>query len=167
MTTIRKGNIADLEQVCALQHEFINAHLNYDPVRYKLAPDSKEKWLSWANKKINNTDFALFVAEKNLIIGYITGWTEQRPPLYAEQQYGFLSNLYVQPAHSCEGIGKLLVKTLFEWFGKEGITHSELIVDINSSAAVKFWESIGYRPIIQRMRVSLTNNDSFPVYKTQ
>lgn len=154
MTCIRHAMISDIPEVTKLQQAFIQEHQKlYDPVFYELHPEASKEWSSWALKKLQSQELGLFIAlEEDTIIGYISGFIEQRAPIYKLRVVGFLSNMYVAPSYRGKGIGSQLHHALLQWFKEKNIHSIELNVDAQATTTIATWHRLGYKEIGKRMR---------------
>ena len=102
---------------------------------------------------IQNKSIGLFIAEeKNEIIGYVSGWIEERPPIYSLKKTGYLSNLFIIPQKRKKGIGSNLHKALLGWFKTKKIKYIELTVNAQAKPAYAAWSALGYEEVSKRMR---------------
>ena len=153
---IRPATIDDLLVVSQLQKAFLNEHERlYDSVFYRMNDNASQEWLSWAQKKLREDELGLFVAEKNTIVGYVSGWTESRSPIYVLKNIGYLSNMYVMPAARKQGIASQLNQALLTWFKNRDIEYVELVVNSQANASVNSWIRLGYSEVSKRMRIKL------------
>lgn len=160
MVFIRRATIEDIKQIALLQHAMMQEHGDaYDAEYYAPAENAEEDWLRWAKTKVEAREAVFFVAvnfieEGEKIVGYVSGWIEERPPIYALRKIGYLSNMYVVPDMRGMKIGKKLNDVIVQWFREGGVSSVELNVDVRSEA-VAVWEAMGYKEIGKRMRFSI------------
>ena len=64
---------------------------------------------------------------------------------------GFINNLYVAPEERGKGLGRLLVRQADEWFRQQGVGKAQLTASAHNEAAIRLYESVGYRTIRVRM----------------
>lgn len=153
---IRQATLEDIAVVTRLQQEFIQDHADlYDLTFYEMKDGADKEWSRWAEGKFKSGELGLFVAEKNVVVGYVSGWVETRPPIYVLNKIGYLSNIYVVPKHRRQGIGAALNSALLDWFRKQGLEHVELTVDSRAKESVNSWVGMGYEEVGKRMRVNL------------
>lgn len=153
---IRQATLEDLAVVTGLQQEFIQDHANlYDQTFYEMKDGADKEWSRWAEAKLKSGELGLFVAEKDIVIGYVSGWIETRPPIYVLNKIGYLSNIYVVPAHRRQGIGAKLNSALCDWFRNQGLKYVELTVDSRAKESVNSWIGMGYGEVGKRMRIDL------------
>lgn len=147
----------DITGITSLQQLFIAEQAEkYGHEFYALHKNAATEWSSWLGKKLPSQDFALFIAkEENEFIGYISGWIEQRPPIYQLSNIGYISNLYISPAFRGKGVGRKLNETLLVWFKEKGIQHAELVVDSKAEDTIHAFFSMGYKEVQKRLRRTL------------
>jgi len=159
MIEIKEINHEHLSNLARLQKAFIEEHYIYNEEYYKLSPDASEIFVDYVKKNmINNKDKIVFVAEDTqtkTIVGYISGWVEQKSPFYLNKEYGYLSNIYVNSTHRGQGISKMLINRLLDWFKQRNTKHIELSVDTKNPTAINAFEKHGFKEFLKRMRLSL------------
>ncbi len=148
-----------ISQISHLQKSFVEEHYPYDKEYYLLASNSSEIFVDYVkNNMLNNQQKKIFVAEDTeteKIVGYISGWIEQKAPIYHNREYGYLSNIYVKETHRGQGIAKMLIDTLIYWFNQKNIKHVELTVDVRNPAAINAFEKQGFKEFLKRMKLTL------------
>jgi ribosomal protein S18 acetylase RimI-like enzyme len=94
----------------------------------------------------------VFVAEKGEeLAGFLAGRVRALPAYFGGAQVGFISDVYVDPAHRRTGLGRQLVSTATEWFQSLGITRLELQVIVNNPAARKLYKDLGWSEELLQM----------------
>lgn len=159
---IRHATLEDIAAITQLQQEFLSEHERlYDPLFYKLAPNAAQEFGNWLHKKVEQKTAGVFVAESQDeqatcgLVGYVTGWIEERPPLYELRKIGYLSNIYVKPEYRNKGLARALNTALLDWFKGKDVAYIELSVDSRAQSSVDAWERLGYTEIGKRMRRTL------------
>ncbi len=154
---IRSATASDIPDVARLQQAFITEHQqHYDPVFYALNQNAVQEWSTWASKKLESKELGFFIALKdNKIVGYITGYIEQRAPIYHIRMIGYISNLYITPDFRGKKIGTQLHKALIQWFKEKDVGHIELNVNSRATTTIETWHHLGYTEVGKRMRMTL------------
>lgn len=67
-------------------------------------------------------------------------------------RWGYVANVWVDPAHRSRGVGRLLVTTALDWCRAEGLVR---VVLNPSEMSVPLYTSLGFRPADDLMRVDL------------
>jgi GNAT superfamily N-acetyltransferase len=151
---IRKAEEKDIYALSKLHQTFIQEHAQlYDRIFYAVSRQATKQWAQWAKKMLQTKSIGLFIAEeKDEIIGYVSGWIEERPPIYSLKKTGYLSNLFIIPQERKKGIGSNLHEALLGWFKKKKVTYIELTVHAQAAPAYAAWSALGYKEVAKRMR---------------
>jgi ribosomal protein S18 acetylase RimI-like enzyme len=139
--TIRDATPADKELLLELVEEFES---ELPPLPY--GSDSPEE--DWQRIEGRLRDGLVLIAEED---GRALGFTE------AEFAKGhvFVVDLYVRAEARRRGIGAALLERVAGAARERGLTHIELHVEERNTAAVRFYEGLGFREGAKVMRVSL------------
>ncbi len=105
----------------------------------------------------DDPDTRTFVAEVDgEAVGYVLGAViDMLPDLFEHDDVGFIADIYVAESFRRHGIARALVDTINAWFAEQGVAHTEWQVADANAAGRRFWESVGGRPLMTRMRVEL------------
>lgn len=99
--------------------------------------------------RVDQTDGAIFVAEEDdRIVGHVIIFGLIRPDDLDERQerYSHLAELFVEPVHRGNGIGRDLVARAESYARRLGAYKLELKVHARNESAVAFYELLGYAP---------------------
>jgi len=77
------------------------------------------------------------------VAGFVVGGLEDT----GEQIYGHLCNVGVSPLYRRRGIGRLLIRRVEHQFALELATGVQLEVRVSNTAAQRFYQRLGYRPV--------------------
>lgn len=93
-------------------------------------------------------DQKILIAEKEgEAIGFILGRLATAPFQPSDiQQIGEIDLCWVDPMYRRQGIGRLLVHALEDWFLKRGLRFIDLHYLIGNVEAEESWTRLGYRP---------------------
>jgi ribosomal protein S18 acetylase RimI-like enzyme len=75
--------------------------------------------------------------------------------MYKVGEYGFIHDLWVEPAYRHEGVGRQMTTLAFEMFRELGIKQVRLDVWHHNDAARRLYESCGMRVGVVEMLVEL------------
>ena len=79
----------------------------------------------------------------------------EKPPIYREKLIGEVSNIAVKEGCKRQGIGASLFCAMKEWFATQDVHHIELEAASANPQSVPFWEKMGGREFIKRMKIRL------------
>lgn len=75
-----------------------------------------------------------------------------------EQMGGFIAGAFVKPEVRRSNVGRALVAAAENWLRKQGLATSELQVLHANAEAQRFWESLGYEPLVLGMQKRLSDD---------
>ena len=98
-----------------------------------------------------------FVAEiEREVVGYVLGAVvDLHPDLFQHVESGYIADIYVDPAYRRRGIARMLLDAIRGWLAEQGVQHIEWQVAATNPAGTAFWEAVGGRPVMVRMRLPL------------
>jgi ribosomal protein S18 acetylase RimI-like enzyme len=129
------------------------------------ARNGAEMYARRLNSRLHDSHTRVLVAEKQgELVGFVLGVVvDMVPEMFVEEMAGFLADIYVNPAHRGQGVGRALVDELTEWCRERGVQYVEWYVATSNIEGRAFWKAIGGRDVITRMRINLdrgeTSND--------
>ncbi len=85
-------------------------------------------------------------------VSFALGRLQSLPLRFREQRRGWIQDVYTIPERRGEGIGRRVVEALLEWFTRQHVPLVELTVAVSNPAAVRFWERLGFRTYMYRMK---------------
>ncbi len=155
---IRPARPNDAKAIACLWDALVRYHHNLDHALPKAAPDGQNRYASYIQRRLRDPDAQIYVAEsvEGLLIGYVLGMIlDLVPETFEPERGGFLADIYVMESYRHQGIGRALVQQLMNWFKRNGIQHVEWYVATENQSGRRFWESIGGREVMIRMRIEL------------
>jgi ribosomal protein S18 acetylase RimI-like enzyme len=81
-----------------------------------------------------------------------------RPRPNVEHTGGFIAGAFVKPEVRRSYVGRALVAAAEHWLRKQGLATSELQVLHANAEARRFWESLGYEPLVLGMQKRLSDD---------
>ncbi len=145
---IRKYSEKDLDYIVSKQHLLSEYHRQYDEDYYRPSINSKEEFKNYIAKRINDNDFNIILAESNeIIVGYVMGWIESRPPIYDIRKVGYLSNVFVDSGERNSGVGKKLFSEIENWFKSITVDYIEIKSDARNDSTIKKFRSYGFKDL--------------------
>jgi ribosomal protein S18 acetylase RimI-like enzyme len=150
--TVRRGRPADLQAIGALWDELLEFHIRLDD-RYKTAPQARETFVRHVSGSVmRSPDHALFVAEaEGRIVGFLIGRVEHGGVIYADPDFGYITDACVHEDYRRLGVGRLLFDAVREWFRGRGLSNIRVSVATDNPVSRSFWMGMGFRPFMERL----------------
>lgn len=157
MTNIRLAVETDAEAIARLWEALVKFHQTIDPDLPAAAPGGGMLYAQRLTNRLHDTHTRVLVAEVDgKVVGYVLGViVDLTPEMFAQENSGFLADIYVDEAYRTQGIGRGLVESLRNWFAERGVKHFEWYVASQNETGRAFWTAIGGRDMMVRMRQNL------------
>lgn len=147
---VREAARADLDDIASLWIEMTDYHAGLDSY-YRRTENAHKEFADFAGRNIESTEAAVFVAEAGgQVVGFTMGLLSKRPPIAAELEYGFLTDLAVTELYRRRGVGRKLFNALKAWFDSKDIDRIETSVYANNALSNAFWAAMGFKPFLRR-----------------
>lgn len=137
--------------------QLVQYHQDLDAVLPRAAQDGGVLYAQRVLDRLHDTHTRTLVAEhEGRVVGFVLGLiVDLVPEMFEQEASGFLADIYVEEAYRSRGIGRRLVAELSAWFRSRGLEHMELYVASHNLSGRAFWESVGGREVMRRLRVDL------------
>lgn len=157
---IRRATIADAPAVGDLWEELVALHLDLDDAMPKPARRGGQLYARRIASQVDDDQTCTLVADcDGAIIGYVLGMTvDLLPDVFEQELSGFLADIYVAAEYRGQGVGRKLVTALETWFRGHGLQQYEWYVAAHNSAGRAFWQSLGGREVMIRMKHTLDDS---------
>ncbi len=154
---IRPAVQADAEAVGKLWERLVLYHHQLDAHLPTASSEGARIYAERIAERIHDTHTHTLVADDHgRIVGFVMGLIMDMVPEIFEQEIGgFLADIFVEEDYRRTGIGRRLVDALTDWFRSRGVQHIEWYVAAHNQDGRAFWESVGGRDIMIRMRMDL------------
>ena len=152
---IRPMEFDDGEAVAALWEQLVAYHRQLDSDMPVAAPDGATRYRQRITERLDDdTHTMVFVAESNQkIVGYILCvLVDLLPEMFLQERAGFIADIFVSPDYRGQGIGRRLVEAGVAWFRILEVKHYELFVASKNTGGIAFWQAVGGRNLMIRMR---------------
>jgi len=112
--------------------------------------------------RMNDPLTRVFVAEQDdKLVGYVLAVIiDVIPDMFVQENSGFLADIFVEDVYRRHGVGKLLVEMVRTWMLENNVRHFEWYVAEHNAAGRQFWEAIGGRAVLTRMRANTQHEES-------
>ena len=130
-----------LEAVLSLRRELIDNAL-------------PETFSSFVSQRLQDENMLLVIAWLDEVpVGYGLAFDVAEHPFMPEwTRAGYVTQFLVSRNYRQQGVGKLLMDHINDWFQSRGLRKVLLNVDIDNEAGVRFWKSQGFEPYAMRMK---------------
>ncbi len=156
---IRSARQEDAAAIARLWEHLVAYHQTLDGDLPQAAAEGGKRYAERLINRLDDTHTQVFVAEEGgKVVGYVLGViADFVPEMFMPTIGGFLADIYVEDSNRRTGIGRALVETLMDWFRSRSVRYVEWYVASNNTAGRAFWQAVGGRDLMIRMRVNLTN----------
>jgi len=115
---------------------------------------SPEPFASYIEQRLGDENMLLIIAWADEIpVGYGLAFDVTEHPFMPEwTRAGYVTQFLVSREYRQQGVGKLLMNYINDWFQSRGIRKVLPNVDIENEAGIRFWESQGFETYAMRMR---------------
>jgi ribosomal protein S18 acetylase RimI-like enzyme len=106
-------------------------------------------------KKIHYYDIGAFIKSDSAelyvatiedeIIASGYGLIKRNDAKFSYQEYGYIGFIYVNDEHRGQGISKLIIDAIFNWFRIKNIVEVKLTVYEENPSAIKAYEKLGFK----------------------
>ncbi len=153
---ILRATEEDVPAIVALWHELAEHHSVLD-AGFALTPDADTHWRKHLEERMAKPDEAVYVA---FVHGVPAGFIMVRPvpqvPVFVQRRVAQITDLGVAAPMRRRGIATALWKRARSWCRAKRYQSVDLDVVIVNDPAAAFWQRMGFRPRISRMRRHLT-----------
>jgi GNAT superfamily N-acetyltransferase len=154
---IRSATEDDATAIGLMWERLAAYHHRIDPALPPAARGGGKVYAKRILSRLNDPLTRILVAEQDdALIGYVLAVIiDVIPDMFVQENSGFLADIYVEDAHRRRGVGSQLVQAVRAWLTEKGVRTMEWYVAEHNPAGRQFWEAIGGRAVLTRMRVDL------------
>jgi GNAT superfamily N-acetyltransferase len=160
---IRPLQRTDADSLAQMWEQLISFHQNLDPDLPGPARNGALRYAQRLVERIDDSETLTLVAEDDgQVVGFVLGMVvDFAPDVFSQERSGFLADIFVDEAHRRHGVGRQLVKALTDWFSNEHhLTHYEWHVAAQNPDGRAFWQALGGRDVLVRMRADLQEDNN-------
>ena len=156
---IRPAEEEDILTIAAIWMELMHHHAQFH-VSLKPREGAEAAFREHLKTCLADENRRIIVAEdREGVIGYAMARIDQRPPIYDETLFGFITDVAVTECRRREGIGSALAMELYKWFTSRQVKTIEAYVQNANSMAMDFWQQQGFIRWVTTIRKTLPNED--------
>ena len=155
--TIRPATSDDVPGVLPMVEQIAKLHESWDPAKYGYLPDPAEMYHSWLKSRAKDPKSVFLVAEHpdKKLVAFIVATIEREIPIYRIERFGFIHDLWVEPAYRNEGTGRQLVMLTIERFRELGMKQIRCDTAAPNEPARALFTRCGFRPSTIEMLLEL------------
>ena len=154
---IRQAVEDDVDRIGELWTQLVTHHRLLDEQLPEAAEDGNTLYARHILNRLEDQYTRVFVAEsEGQVVGYVFGIVvDLVPEMFIAEPGGFLADIYVDEKYRGKGIGRDLVDALTKWFRTRGVSYVELYVANKNDGARGFWDKIGAKDLMTRVRFKI------------
>jgi ribosomal protein S18 acetylase RimI-like enzyme len=153
---IRPATVADVPQVLPMVAAIAALHESWDPAKFGYLPHPEDRYRQWLTGRADDARAAFLVAEREgRLVGFLIGTVEREIPIYRIAEFGFIHDIWVDPAYRNEGVARQLVMLAIERFRAMGVPQVRADTAAANDAARGLMASCGMRPSTTEMLIEL------------
>ncbi len=153
---VRPARPSDLPRVSELAAELVRQHHRLDPQRFLLVEPIAEGYSRFFTGELRRKGALILVAEDaDVIAGYAYATLEPRNWNDLLDAAGKLNDLFVDPATRRRGVGRALVRAVFDTLIARGAPRVVLMSAWRNPDAHAFFEALGFRRTMLEMTAEL------------
>ncbi|MCG3123206.1 MAG: Mycothiol acetyltransferase [Phycisphaerales bacterium] len=153
---IRSATASDVPAVLPMIRAICSLHEAWDAARYGMLDDVVARYERWLPQRARDPRSVFLVAEsQDHLTGFLVGEVLDNIPIYRVREYGFIHDMWVDPAARRSGTGRALLAAAIQRFKDIGVEQIRLETALANDAARKLFESCGFRTSTIDMLLSL------------
>lgn len=154
---IRPATAADVPAVLPMVASIAALHESWDSAKFGYKPHPEQMYRSWLTGRADDPRAVFLVADRDgLLAGFLIATVEKEIPIYRLTEFGFIHDIWVEPAYRNEGIARQLVTLAIEKFREIGVTQVRGDTAAANEAARNLLKSCGMRPSTIEMLVEIS-----------
>lgn len=138
----------DVPDIVDLWIGMMDYHKDLNPY-HTLREGAEKNWETFLrNRMASETSRVLIAIDEGKPIAYLISSIKEYPPLFRLDNYGFISDMFVEAGYRHKGIGEALVKEVFKWLDGHDIRRIELRVEPANDIGYDFWRKLGFKDFV-------------------
>jgi ribosomal protein S18 acetylase RimI-like enzyme len=158
---VRAATHEDVAALLPMVRAICALHEQADPVRFAALGDVEQRYARWLPARASDPRSVLLVAERQdaSLAGFVVGTVEPEVPIFRVREFGWIHDLWVEPADRRAGVGAALANAAVRAFAAMGVPQVRLETGAFNDAARAMFARCGFRPSAVEMLRSLTPAD--------
>jgi ribosomal protein S18 acetylase RimI-like enzyme len=148
---IRTALPEDVVSISKLWQRFMEYNAQFDD-SFEVKPKIVGPFARELQQRLADPNFRLAVVEfDGELVGYCLSYISKKLYFFKLGKFGFIGDLFVEEGYRRNGYGRLLVQDALGFFKRKRVEQVELLVANDSENTIKFWQHLGYVPLLQWM----------------
>ncbi len=153
---IRPAVVADVPAVLPMVAAIAALHESWYPAKFGYKPHPEEMYRNWLTARADDPRSVFLVADRDgLLAGFLIATVEKEIPIYRLTEFGFIHEIWVEPAYRNEGIARQLVMLAIEKFREIGVAQVRGDTAAANEPARNLLKSCGLRASTIEMLVEI------------
>lgn len=154
--TIRPAIADDVPHVLPMVERIAALHETWDSAKYGYLPNVAQMYRGWLTSRASDARSVFLVAEREgAIVAFLVGTVEREIPIYRLAEFGFIHDVWVEPAYRNEGVARQMTMLAIERFRAMGVKQIRLDTAAKNDAARGLFASCGFRPSVTEMLIEI------------
>ncbi|MBZ7927406.1 GNAT family N-acetyltransferase (plasmid) [Ensifer adhaerens] len=151
--TIRAARKGDMPVLGTFGTQLTALHHQWDPERFiATRADTKASYARWLQSQLEASDVVVLAAEQaEAIVGYAYASLEGYDYMALRGPAGVIHDLFVDPEHRNQGVGRMLVDAVIAELQRRGADLLVLSTAHRNEAAQRLFLTAGFRPTMVEM----------------
>jgi ribosomal protein S18 acetylase RimI-like enzyme len=154
---VRLATTADIKLIDDLGKQVDEYHVKMLPDIFKhyTEPRPQKRIEDWIKKEAESAYLLAFKCDR--LVGFLNIMSSSYPkyPMFRETAFALVENCVVDKRYRRKGIGKKLFLAATEWVRRKGLGSIQLTVWQANKPALKFYQSLGFKTLHQRMSLEI------------
>lgn len=143
---VREATASDIPAILPMVRAICSMHEKLDPPRYAMLPGVVAMYESWLRRRIADPNSVVLVGEAgSSVLAFLVAEVESNIPIYRLDRFGFIHDVWVEPAARGAGIGKALALRAIDKFRAMGVRQLRLETAADNPGARALFASCGFR----------------------
>jgi ribosomal protein S18 acetylase RimI-like enzyme len=149
---VRPATVDDLDVVTELRLALLREHAG-NRIYGRLRVDADVRARRLFQSQLESTDELILLAEREgIVVGILRCVDSVGSPLLHPSRYGYVSSVYVLPAHRRGGVLRALLAAAEAWCVARGLREMRLHNAADNPLAARTWGALGFA-LVEELRV--------------
>lgn len=147
VVAIRPATRADVPGVLPFVRAITMQHEALDAARFAMLPDVVARYERWLPARAADARSVFLVADAGAsgLAGFLVGTVEESIPIYRLSEFGFIHDVWVEPAWRGQGVARALVTEAITRFRAIGVGQVRLETATGNTGAERLFATCGFR----------------------